>query len=205
MNRQHSQHLIGSNVLRDHPQFYGRSDADAENSPIRIFDLSNPDLQVAGSMATETIDVSGIDVEIHHTTDSANADRLWDEDADPTYWPSVPARAYCPPGMIELLTKPIGSDAPIKIKLTFSMQWLAMKFGDRAIRHGDVIYVPLGYFGSVRPKYYLVENATPIGPYNYCFLYLECACESVKGDITILPKGDLNQGQDGDVPPEIDR
>lgn len=172
-----------------------RSDVERENTPIQVHDVDSPDLTLVMNMASEVVAISGARVDIHHRTDNKlNADGVWDEDPDPTYWPAEMLKGFFAPGAIEAALKVWGLDTPIKIEIYFATLDLTRKFGDRILRSGDVIFIPYNAIGNIKPKYFKVNNVTPIGNYRYAWVYHQCKCESLSADITIIPKGTLDQG-----------
>jgi len=176
-----------------------RSDIEREFPLIQVHNVDSADLRLAMNMASDVCNVAGAMVDVHQRTDNhGNVDEVWDEDPDPTYWSPVLMKAFFAPGAIEVVLKVWGSDAPVKLEMYFSMQTLVQKFGERVLRKGDVIYVPFNALGNVTPKYFRIINFTPIGNYRYVWLYAKCNCESLSGDINIVPR-DPNGDQQGVV------
>lgn len=170
-----------------------RSDLEREFPLVQAHDVESADLRLAMTTATEVCNVTGALLDIHQRTDNhGNADQVWDEDADPTYWPAIQLKAFFAPGAIEVALKTWGADAAIKLEMYFSMQALVRHFGERVLRANDVIYVPFNAIGNVQPCYFRIINFTPTGNYKYVWLYAKCNCESLTGDITVLPRD--NQG-----------
>lgn len=172
-----------------------RSDVERENTPIQVHDVNNPELALVMNMASEVVAVTGARVDIHHRTDNRlNADGVWDEDPDPTYWPAEPMKAFFAPGAIEAALKLWGLDTPLKLEIYFATIDLTRKFAQRILRAGDVIFIPYNAIGNITPKYFKINNVTPLGNYRYAWVYHMCKCESLTADITVIPKGTLDQG-----------
>lgn len=166
-----------------------RSDMEREFPLVQVHDTESADLRTAMGMATEACNVSGALLDIYQRTDNhGNADDVFDEDADPTYWAPVPMKAFFAPGVIEVALKTWGPDAVVKLEMYFSMQALIGKFGERVLRPGDVVYVSFNAIGNVTPKHFRIVNFTPAGSYRYVWLYAKCNCESLTGDINVLPR-----------------
>ncbi len=173
-----------------------RSDMEREFPLVQAHDMESADLKQAMNVATEVCNVSGALVDINLRTDNnGNADGVWDEDADPTYWAAVQLKAFFAPGAIEMALKTWGSDAQVKLEMYFSMQMLVHKFGTRVLRKGDVIFVPFNAVGNIAPKHFRVTNFTPVGNYRYAWLYGKCNCESMSGDMHIIPRDMQGEGQ----------
>lgn len=174
-----------------------RTDVERENTPIQTHDVESPDLTLVMNLASEVIAITGARVDVHHRTDNRlNADGVFDEDPDPTYWPAEPMKGFFAPGAIEAALKVWGYDTPIKIEIYFAMVDLTRKFGTRVLRAGDVIYIPFNAIGNIKPRYFRVNNFTPIGNYRYAWVYAQCKCESLNADIAVMPKGTLDQQQE---------
>lgn len=183
-----------ANFLADSAYIGGRSDVEKELTLAQVHDTQSADLRAAMQLGSEVIAVSGARVDVHHRTDNkGSGDDVFDEDPNPTYWAPEPFKAFFPPGAIEAALKVWGMDASVKMDIYFSMVDLTRKFGKRLLRSGDVIFVPFNAIGNFQPKYFRVNNVTPSGSYRYGWLYVQCKCESLTADITVIPKGTLDQ------------
>lgn len=174
-----------------------RSDMEREYPLIQSHNVESADVRMAMNTATETCNIAGALIDIHQRTDNhGNTDQVWDEDADPTYWPAVPMKAFFAPGAVEVALKTWGPDSIVKLEMYFSLQYLVDKFGERVLRPGDVVYVPFNAIGNAIPRYFRIINFTPIGNYKYVWLYAKCNCESLTADINVTPR-DLQANLDG--------
>lgn len=178
----------------DGPGFHDfRSDVEREYPLAQIHDMESPDIRTALAMGAEVCNLTGAEILVHQRTDNY-ADDVWDEDPDPTYWPAVTMKGFFAPGTIEVLLKLWGSDAEVKLDIYFSVKTALEKLGERVFRHGDVLLVPFNAIGNIKPRYFRVLNVTPIGNHRYSWIYLQCKCASLTGDITVMPRdGSTNQ------------
>lgn len=169
-----------------------RSDIEQRHSPLAIHDEESPDIKMARRMAEEMINVSGAEVKVHTRTDNADNDNVWDEDADPTYWPAVNMKAFFKPEPLHQELLEFGVDHENSTEIVFSHYQVITKFGKRMLRTGDVIQIPYNdaYFQN---KNYRVLNATPTGNFRYVWLYLTCHVQILTADITVRTEEDMPQ------------
>lgn len=165
-----------------------RSDVEQRHTPAALHDPGSLDLALARKMADEIINVSGAEVYVYPRTDNQAYDRVFDADADPTYWNPVSMKAYFKPQALELILEKWGATSETKTEITFSFHQLYLLFGERMVRVGDVVRVPWnGPNQQLTPKYFRITNATPAGNFRYHWLYYTCAVESLTADITVRP------------------
>lgn len=176
----------GADLDQAHTDF--RSDVEQRHTPVAIHDPESNDLKLARKMADEIINVSGAEVKVYLRTENQDYDKLWDADADPTYWNPVPMKAYFKPAPLELELKKWGADTENKTEIVFSHRQVFQKFGDRMLRVGDVVQVPYNSATeALNPRYFRVTNATPSGNFRYFWLYLTCQVTLLTGDVTVRP------------------
>lgn len=187
-----------ADITNKYHNFIGnRSDMERDFPLVQVHDSESADLRLAMNIATEVCNISGAMVDVHQRTDNfGNVDDVFDEDPDPTYWPPHVFKAFFAPGAIELALKTWGADAQVKIEMYFSMQELIRRFGSRVLRVGDVVYVPFNAIGNITPKHFRIVNFTPVGNYRYHWLYAKCNCESLTGDLNVVPR-DVHGDQRG--------
>lgn len=166
-----------------------RSDVEQENTPVAIHNDESADIKMARLQAEEMINVSGANIKVYLRTDNADYDAVFDEDADPTYWPPVPMKAFFKPEPLQAELMQWGIDTPNKTEVVFSFRQLFEKFGKRMLRPGDVFQLP--YNSTIGLKNFRVLNATPTGNYKYIWLYLTCQVETLTADVTVRPEEDM--------------
>lgn len=164
-----------------------RSDVERDYPLVQQHDDSSADLNMASRVAGEAARAGGAQVEVFLKTDNADFDQVWDEDADPTYWPGVLLKAIFAPKPLEIALKQWGTDATIRLEAWFAMADVRREFGDRVLRPGDIIRIPFNAVGNVTPKDFRVLNPTPDGNYRYNWLYFKVNLENLTGDITVQP------------------
>lgn len=168
-----------------------RSDVDQQNSPISLFDPDTGDVKLARQMADEMINVSGAEIQIYLRTDNNDIDHVFDEDADPTYWPPVTIKAFFKPAPLELELEKWGADlGDLRSEVVFSHRQLYERYGGRMLRVGDVLLLPYNA-AAINPTNYRITNATPSGNFRYNWLYFTCQVEILTADITVRPIEDM--------------
>jgi len=170
-----------------------RTDLEKRFPIIQQHNQQSADLALATRMAREAINIAGGLVEVYEKTENADADDVWDEDPDPTYFAAVQFKAFYSPKPAELAMKKSGPDAPVSTEIIFSAADLMDHFGPRMLRTGDVIKVFYHNLTTVKPEYFSIINATQTGNYRYNWVYFTCVCESTHADITVLPSADKDQ------------
>lgn len=165
-----------------------RSDIEKLFPLVQVHDDHSADHNMAHSVAIETINISGALLDIYHRTDNNNFDKVWDEDANPSYWAPFQIKGFVSPKSIELALSKWGADAEIQLDIYFSIAALYNLYGERLVRIGDVINVPFNAIGNLAPKLFIVNNATPFGNYRYRWLYLMCSVSSIATDIAVVPR-----------------
>ncbi len=163
-----------------------QSNMEKQHSPLQLHDPANPDHGFVRSIAEEIVNISGASLVVYIRTDNS-FDDVWEEDADPTYYPGERIKGYFAPQPKETELTPWGADTPNATKVTFSRSAVINQFGDRMIRIGDVIELPYNARGAVKPDRYRVLNAADAGQFRYEWFYWDCAVESITDDITIDP------------------
>lgn len=186
-------HVLGQDIpggqQQRHPDF--RSDVEINSSQLSVQNYDNADIAMARTTADQIINTSGAVVEIFIRTDNEDHDRVWDEDADPTYWPRAQLKAFFKPQPIELQLKGWGLEIENPLELVFSHQQVLDQFGERMLRAGDMIRVPYNLVThALNPTLYKVENGTPSGNYRYVWLYFTCKLESANVDQAVMPEPD---------------
>lgn len=167
-----------------------RSETEQVFPLVQTHSQSAPDLALAARLARESIHVSGGLLDLYHRTDNSDNDKVWDEDADPTYYQPIRMKAFYPPKPAEVAVQKTGPDSPIKVEVTFAYAELVEFFGKRLIRPGDVVRLPYHMLGYIEPEYFEVINVSQTGNYRYNWLYLTCVVESQLHDISISPEAD---------------
>lgn len=166
-----------------------RSDVEQLHPPVQLHDEESPDLKYARLLADEVVNVSGANVKIYFRTNN-HYDKVFDEDADPTYYGPILLKAFFKPQPLEMELEKFGSQIDNKAEIVFSHRHIHERFGDRMLRPGDVIDTPYNA-AAHSPKYYKIENAQPTGNYRYHWLYLTCQVVTLDADISIRPLDDL--------------
>lgn len=167
-----------------------RSETEQRHTKIAIHDEDSADVRLARQLADEIIHVSGAEVRVYTRTDNADFDRVWDEDADPLYWASVPMKAFFRPEPIQVELAEWGADTPNKTEIVFSHLQIFNQFGNRMLRVGDVVQLPYNA-AAISPKNYRIINVTPSGNFRYIWLYLTCQAETLHADVTVRVQNDL--------------
>lgn len=167
-----------------------RSDVEQRHTPVALHDEGSADVRLARREAEEIINVSGAEVKVYLRTDNEDYDNVWDEDADPSYWPSVPMKAFFKPEPLQAELQLWGADTPNNTEVVFSHWQLIDKFGERMLRAGDVIQLPYNA-ATNSPQNYRVLNATPTGNFRYIWLYMTCQVETLTADITVRVEEDM--------------
>lgn len=167
-----------------------RSDVEQRNTPVALHDNESADIRMARQQADEMINVSGAEIMVYTRTDNADHDKVWDEDADPTYWPPVPMKAFFKPEPLQAELQHWGIDTPNKTEVVFSFRQIIGRFGERALRAGDVLQLPYNASNN-SPKNYRILNATPTGNFRYVWLYYTCQVETLTADVTVRVEEDL--------------
>ncbi len=168
-----------------------RTDVEQRHTKIALHDEESADIRLARSLADEMINVSGAEIQLYLRTDNADNDNVWDEDANPTYWDSIPIKAFFKPEPIEIELKKWGVDLENnRTEVVFSHRQLYEEFGERMLRIGDVLHLPYNA-ANINPEYYRIVNATPSGNFRYVWLYFTCQVEVLTADITVRPKEDM--------------
>lgn len=163
-----------------------QSALEKRNSPLQLHDPSNPDHSFYRSIAEEIVNISGADLVVYLRTNNS-FDDVWEEDADPTYYPGVRIKGFFAPQPKATELTPWGVDTPNATKITFSRGSVLNQFGNRMIRIGDVIEIPYNALGEVKPDRYRVLNSADAGQFRYEWFYWECYVESITDDVTIDP------------------
>jgi hypothetical protein len=169
-----------------HPDF--RSDVQQENGALSVYNPESEDLRMARQQADEIINTVGATVKVYIRTDNADFDPVFDEDPDPTYWNCVPMKAFFRPQPLELELAKWGINVENKTEIVFSHRQLYEQFGDRMLRHGDVIQLPYNATPTnSAPKNYRIVNGAPSGNFRYHWLYYTCHTEILNADVTVRP------------------
>ena len=183
------------------PDLGFRTEEERENSPINVHREDAQDIATVQRAAAEQVQVSGAKVNVYVRTDNGDYDEVWDEDADPTYWPGVPLRCYFKPQPSELELKRWGVDAVNKAEAVFAISHLTQHWPGRMLRSGDVLELPYNHpVANLDPGFYRVVNATPSGNYKYTWLYYTCTIETLSADETVRVADDLPPV----TPPELE-
>lgn len=167
-----------------------RSDVEQYNSRLSIHNDESADLRLARQEADEMINISGAEVKVFPRTDNPDHDKVWDEDADPTYWNPKTIKAFFKPEPLESELNGWGVDTPNSSEVVFSHRQVILEFGNRMLRAGDVIQLPFNSM-VLKPKNYRVLNATPTGNFRYHWLYITCKVEVLTADITVRVEDDM--------------
>lgn len=174
-----------------------RSDIEQNEPLLQLQNSESADIATADRLAREVLNISGANVKIYIRTENGDYDSVWDEDADPTYYPAKNIRAYFKPQPMEVELKRWGIDAPNKTEIVMSASDLKQSFGNRMLRSGDVVELPynnpanFGVAGALNPKFYRITNATPSGNYRYQWIYYTCSVETLPADTTVRVINDM--------------
>lgn len=163
-----------------------RSEMEQMYPLIQVHDEQAVDLGTAERLAVEAVNVTGAEIDVYIRTDNNNYDPVFEEDPNPTYWAPERMKALYPNAAIQQELTKWGADIKIPIKIFFAKAALQKKFGDRLLRHGDVLQLPFNDSLS-KAVNFKVLSATPSGLWRYFWLYIECTCENLTGDVTVTP------------------
>lgn len=164
-----------------------RTEEQVDNPLFQVSDKESKDVAVAFKLAKEMMMVSGAWVKLHPKTRNEDIDSVFDEDADPTFWPAKMFKAYFVPKPLEFELGKWGVEAKNSTEIVFFRDDLFAEFGSRLAQIGDIIEVqPMG-LSEYTPKYYSVMNAQETGNYRYNWMYVTCQVTSITGDPNIRP------------------
>ena len=167
-----------------------RSDVQQTNSPLSLYNNNSRDIKLARAQAEEIMNISGAESLVYIRTDNEDFDAVWDEDADPTYYPPKGLKAFFKPEPIQTELAKWGADTKIKMEIAFTHMGIFTEFGERMLRAGDVIQIPYGSV-PITPKNFRVLNATPTGNYRYAWIYFTCQVEQLTADMTVRVEDDM--------------
>lgn len=175
-------HLAGVNGIETDL----RADVDIYNSAVQQFNPGSQDVELANKMAMEIIQISGIPVNVYLRTDNEDVNGVWEEDANPTYWPAREIKAFYVPQPSESELTKWGVNVRLATEVVFCRAQLYKEFGERLVRVGDVLNIP--YASMAMPTgYFRIKNAQDFGNFRYQWLYVRCQVETLHADITVLP------------------
>lgn len=167
-----------------------RSDIEQNNPLFQVHDVDSADISMVRQITQEMIRVNGAAVKVHPRTDNADHDKVFDEDADPTYWPPIDLKAFFVPQPLEYELTLWGVDTNNKTEIVFSLDDVISKFPNRLLRPGDLIEIPYNSQSQQKPKYYAVDNAQEYGNFRYIWLYVKCQATLLVGDVNLRPAQD---------------
>lgn len=167
-----------------------RSDVQQTNSPLSLYNNESRDIQLVRAQAEEMMNIVGAESLIYIRTDNADFDSVWDEDADPTYYPPRGLKTFFKPEPIQTELAKWGPDTKIKMEIILTHMAVFSTFGKRMLRPGDVIQVPYGSI-PITPKNFRVLNTTPTGNYRYVWVYFTCQVEQLTADVTVRVDNDM--------------
>jgi len=168
-----------------------RSDIEQSNPLFHASDIDSADIGMVRQITREMIQVNGAAVKIHPRTDNADHDKVFDEDADPTYWPPIDLKAFFVPQPLEYELTLWGVDASNnKTEIVFALDEVVEKLPNRLLRSGDLIEVPYNSQSQQKPKYYAVDNAQEAGNFRYIWLYMKCQATLLLGEVNLRPAQD---------------
>lgn len=168
-----------------------RSDVEQSNPLFQAHDVDSADISIVRQITREMIQVNGANVKIHARTDNADHDKVFDEDADPTYWPPISdIKGFFVPQPLEYELTLWGVDTNNKTEIVFSLEEIASKLPNRLLRPGDLIEVPYNSQSQQKPRYYAVNNAQEFGNFRYTWLYMKCQATLLVGEINLRPAQD---------------
>ena len=170
-----------------------RSDVEADEPLVSLHYPESADIAVARRLAAEQIRVTGAHTNVFARTDNLDMDdEVWDEDADPTYWPAVILKCMFKPQPTETELKRWGIDTSNKTEVIFAMSDLVAHFPNRLLRTGDVLELPYNLpVDNLDPGFYRIIKVTPSGNYKYSWLYLTVTVDILSADQTVRVKPDL--------------
>lgn len=180
-----------------------RSDVEQSNPLYQAYDVNSPDIALAKKVALETIQVDGAAVIVHRRTDNMDHDKVFDEDADPTYWSPLHLKGFFVPNPMEYELMQWGVDCPNKQVITFALEQVVSISPKRLFRPGDLIELPMDSKSQQNPKYFMIDNASEVGNFRYTWLYLRCDTTLIVGDVNIRPAQDMVHSVD-DYTDEVD-
>jgi hypothetical protein len=166
-----------------------RTDDLRDNPLYKAQDPESRDIAVVLKIVGEMIRINGANVKFHPRTRNEDIDGVWDEDADPTYWPSKHLSGFFVPQPMEFELTEWGVDTKNQTEVVFAKEDVLNKL-ERTPAPGDIVELPYGSLSLHKPKYYRVNNAQETGNFRYIWLYVTCQVELITGDITIRPPSD---------------
>ena len=167
-----------------------RSDVEQSNPLFQAHDVDSADISLVRQIAREMIQINGAAVKIHVRTNNADHDKVFDEDADPTYWSPVDLKAFFVPQPLEYELTLWGVDTNNKTEIVFALEDIVAKLPDRLLRTGDLIEVPYNSQSQQKPKYYAIDNAQEAGNFRYTWLYMKCQATLLPGEVNLRPAQD---------------
>jgi hypothetical protein len=173
-----------------------RGDIEQSNPLFQAYDMDSNDLSIVKNIAKEMIQVNGAPVRVHIRTDNADHDKIFDEDADPTYWAPINIRGFFVPNPMEYELTLWGVDSPNKTIIIFNLDEVAAIFPNRLFRTGDLIELPYDSKSQQKPKYFSIDNAQETGNFRYTWLYLTCQTTLIVGDVNLRPAQDIVEAID---------
>ena len=151
-----------------------------------VYNQAKPDYALVERLAEETINIGGAFVTVFRKApyvDNDDLDDVWDEDADPLYFPGVEFKAWFKVDSLNLELTRYGIDSPLQVTVTFSRAVLAKEFGlEKLVSVGDVIELPYNAPKLRGPARFRVLNAYDSGNWHYRWLYYTAVCELITGD-----------------------
>jgi hypothetical protein len=186
----HSFTNVDERPLSSDMQMDFRSDIEKANPLYQVHDADASDIMLAKKIAFEMVQVNGALVRIHPRTDNMDHDKVFDEDADPTYWAPISIKGFFIPNPMEYELTLWGVDCANKQEVVFALEQVAGLLPDRLFRPGDLIELPFDSLSQQKPKYFMVDNASEVGNFRYNWLYLKCYTTLIVGDVNIRPPQD---------------
>jgi hypothetical protein len=169
-----------------------RSDVQQSNPLYQVQDVDSPDIALVKKIALEMIQVNGALVRVHMRTNNMDHDKVFDEDADPTYWKPIGIKGFFVPNPMEYELTLWGVDCPNKQEIVFALQQVIAEVPkDRLFRPGDLIELPFDSQSQQKPKYFMIDNASEVGNFRYNWLYLKCVTTLIVGDVNLRPAQDM--------------
>ena len=164
-----------------------RTEEQQDNPLYQVHDPDAHDVALVYKIAKEMIRVNGAHVEMHTRTDNEDIDGVFDEDADPTYWPAMSFKAFFSPQPLEFELKSWGVDAQNQVEIVFFRDDLFERLGERLARVGDIIEIPYNSVSKHKPRFYRLDNSQETGNFRYMWLYMTCQATLLTGDVNIRP------------------
>lgn len=165
-----------------------RSDVD-QNYPLVSQENDNShDVKLTGTLSKEVIRVSGSEIEVFMRTDNNDVDHVWEEDTSPTFWQPISIKAFYEFPLVAISSEGLGLEAKITFDVYFSYQEMLELFGERMIRHGDVLKIPLKFVKPVKIRNFEVTSSSPWQVYMYHWLYWKCTVVNISGDPIVQPE-----------------